>query len=257
MTIDLRSRAGQTLLAIVLSGAAACAHAPEQQVAAETPPVASAAQAPAAQIPPCSKLTSPATPPKGWTYLPEIAAICDADIFHAVARGKSGGPAQQIEVRTRQNVGILEHAVEVPLDATTKLAWNWNVTTVPSKIAETTPPGHDYLSIAVKFDNGQDLTYMWSATLAPDTGFRCPLPGWDTRETHVVLRSDAKDLGRWLSEKRNILADYTKYVGGKPPAKVTHVWLIANSLFQQGEGAVNFGDIALLSGTKARRTKVF
>jgi hypothetical protein len=65
---------------------------------------------------------------------------------------------------------------------------------------------HDDLSIALKFDNGQDLTYMWSAERPEGQGFRCPLHAWDTRKTHVVVRSGGGDLGRWFSEERNILA---------------------------------------------------
>ena len=74
---------------------------------------------------------------------------------------------------------------------------------------------HDYFSIAVKFENGKDLTYMWSAAMPEGTHFVCPLPGWNEIEWHAVVRSGQTDLGKWLAEERNVLADYERVIGGK------------------------------------------
>ena len=57
-------------------------------------------------------------------------------------------------------------------------------------------PTHDYMSIAVKFDDGKDLTFFWSRDLPVDTAFHCPLPGWKQREIHVVARSGTAELGK-------------------------------------------------------------
>lgn len=66
---------------------------------------------------------------------------------------------------------------------------------LPSQAREDRLQTHDYLSLAVEFDNEQDLAYYWSAELPPDTAFRCPIPKWQGRETHVVLRSGTVDSG--------------------------------------------------------------
>ena len=238
----------RTLAAAALLGLAACASVPAETTAPQTAAAVSAPPGP----PPCRPLAGEPNPPQGWGYLQEVAALCKADIFKA-ASGK-GEPNRQIAIHTKQDVGILVRPAVVVLKPATTLRWRWNVATLPSKVAEEVAAKHDYLSIAVKFDNGHDLTYMWSAELPEGKGFRCPLPGWDQRETHVVVRSGGGGLGRWLSEERNILADYKKHVGGPPHTRVTEVWLIANSIFQQGEGAARIGDISL--GTaKARKRK--
>jgi len=106
---------------------------------------------------------------------------------------------------------------------------------------------HDYLSIAVEFDDGQDLTYMWSSKLPVDTIFKCPLAYWDKVETHWVLRSNPKELGKWLSEERPLRADYTRAIGA-PPTRIVRVWLIAVSVFQRGEGLCDYADIELVDG---------
>jgi hypothetical protein len=48
-----------------------------------------------------------------------------------------------------------------------------------SKVREDNLITHDYLSIAVEFDTGQDITYYWSSELPVGAGFRCPIPTLD------------------------------------------------------------------------------
>jgi hypothetical protein len=90
-----------------------------------------------------------------------------------------------------------------------------------SAVAEDTFPTHDYLSVAVEFDNGQDITYFWSSELPLETTFRCPIPTWTARETHVVVRSGLDDLGKWLSEKRDLFKDYAERIGGPMPERLS------------------------------------
>ncbi|WP_310567821.1 DUF3047 domain-containing protein [Hydrogenophaga sp.] len=103
---------------------------------------------------------------------------------------------------------------------------------------------HDYLSIAVEFDDGQDITYLWSSSLPVGQVFRCPLPGWDAVETHVVQRSGQADLGKAFDERRDLYADYRRIVGGKAK-RVVRVWLIANSLFLRQVGRCAYRRIAI------------
>jgi len=76
-------------------------------------------------------------------------------------------------------------------------------------------------------DDGLDLTYQWSSALPPETSYRCPLPHWSERETHLVVRSGTGDLGRWLREERHVYTDRSKAIGGPSPRRITRVWLIA------------------------------
>ncbi|WP_374962673.1 DUF3047 domain-containing protein [Spongiibacter tropicus] len=149
----------------------------------------------------------------------------------------------EISCRTRGDVGIVQYPVDLPLDDALTLNWSWMAESLPSNLPENIQATHDYLSIAVEFDNGLDLTYMWSTELAVDTIFQCPLPWWDQRETHWVLRNDPEKLGHWLQERRSLLADYRRAIGGEQPERVVAVWLIANSVFQRGEGRCRYRDI--------------
>jgi len=75
--------------------------------------------------------------------------------------------------------------------------------------------------------------------------FQCPLPWWDQRETHWVLRSGTQQLGQWLAERRSLLADYRAAIGGPDPQRVVGVWLIANTAFQRGVGECQYRRIVV------------
>ena len=176
--------------------------------------------------------------PEGWQYLWHVGP---AEIFR---QADTAGDAPCIHCRTHKDAGILQKAVDLPLTPQSELSWRWRVDSLPSTLREDTVPSHDYLSIAVEFDNGRDITYYWSATLPEGYGYDCPLPNWKGIEYHVVVRSGAGNLGEWLDERRNLYEDYRRYMG-EPPARITRVWFIAVSIFQRGEGACDYADIRL------------
>ena len=151
----------------------------------------------------------------------------------------------EIDVATHGDVGILQLDCGQGLTERTCLDWSWRVDELPSRLPEDLQVTHDYLSIAVEFENGQDLTYMWSAGLAEGHVFRCPLPWWCERETHWVQRSGSKRLGEWLHESRPLAEDCRRAYGAAP-RRVVRLWLIANSVFQRGTGRARFRDIRLV-----------
>ena len=178
--------------------------------------------------------------PDGWRYLWHIGP---AEIY-SDKHSHEGMPC--IHCRTSSDVGILQKAVDLPLDESSEISWRWCVEQLPATLREDTLPSHDYLSIAIEFDNGRDITYYWSCELPVGTGYDCPLPNWQGKEYHVVVRSGQSNLGEWLQERRNLYSDYQKYMG-EPPARIVKVWLIANSIFQRKPGECNYADIVMYS----------
>lgn len=187
------------------------------------------------------RLVSPIITPEGWDYLWFVGP---AEIYQSRTV-----PEKQSAIccHTHNDVGLLQKPVSLPFKPNTRLRWSWKIDTLPSTVREDTLPTHDYLSIAVEFDNGQDITYYWSAELPPETVFRCPIPTWTARETHVVIRSGSQGLGEWLNEERDIYQDYSDAIGGVIPDNIVKVWLIALSLFQHEEGVCQYADISFLS----------
>lgn len=187
------------------------------------------------------RLEHPLAPPAGWTPLWYVGASA---LFGAAT--ENGRPI--VRTRSVDDVGIVKYPVDLPLTEATQLDWAWCVRRLPARTAEDQLQHHDYVSIALEFENGQDLTYYWSAALAIGTSFRCPIPWWDQRETHIVVRSGADGLGTWQHESRGVRADYAAAVGD-PPTRIVGVWLIGVSCFTHGHGHTDFADIVLRDDT--------
>ena len=147
-----------------------------------------------------------------------------------------------ISCQPLKNAGILQRPVGVELKPQTKLSWRWIVEELPSRLPEDQLTSHDYLSIAAEFDDGQDLTYFWSSSLPIGKAFRCPIPRWTPLESHMVVRSGLADIGKWVSDERDLYADYKTHIGG-PAKSVVNVWLLGVSLFQRRSGSCRFAQM--------------
>lgn len=191
-----------------------------------------------------ARLQSPPALPQGWRPLFNIG---DSAVFKA-CQSEGGGPA--ICAHAEKDVSIIQRDAPFPVSPDTTIAWRWKVDELPSPLREDTLPTHDYISIAIEFDTGWDITYFWSRKLPAGTGFICPLPNWKHREYHVAVRSGTADLGKWLSESRNLHNDYRDYMGAlsAPPSAIVRIWFIAVALFQRNRARATFSDV-VLTGT--------
>jgi len=189
-----------------------------------------------------ARLAAPVEPPEGWRYLWLLGC---SEIFQAEERDGR----RAIACHVQRNVGILQKDVSLAFEPGTRLRWSWRVEALPSALAEDTPLSHDYLSIAVEFSDGRDITYTWSRRLRAGHSYWCPLPTWKDREHHVVVRSGADGLGRWHDEERDLHADHAARMGA-PPARIVRVWLIAVGLFQRLEGRCWYADVELAQGDR-------
>ncbi|HEY1988016.1 MAG TPA: DUF3047 domain-containing protein, partial [Acidimicrobiales bacterium] len=158
-------------------------------------------------------------PPKDWEHLWYLGP---SEVFAEVEPGV-------ITCDAENTFAIICREAEMALTPETTLSWAWKVDRLPSTADEDSLPTHDYLSIAVEFDDGLDLTYQWSAGLEMESSYRCPLPHWSERETHLVVRSARSELGAWLNEERNVYTDRAAAIGGADPGRIIRVWLIAVS----------------------------
>lgn len=185
------------------------------------------------------RLRRPPAPPRGWR---EHAVIGPSETH----RGGCG----QISSETAGDVGIICFDVSVPLTASLRLRWEWSVERLPSERPEDTLLTHDYLGIAVEFDDGRDLSWHWSAGLPEGYSYRCPLPHWRHRETHVVVRSGDTGLAGWVQQERRVAADHASAIGGRTPSAVVAVWLIGTSVMQRRRGACRWRRVELVDGDR-------
>lgn len=224
--------------------------APGTDIATELAKLAEGGNAPDWSKAEVKRLKTASRQPAGWQYLWELGPAAIFSEQHVDSQ--DGGPSHRIDAHTNNDVAILQKDVDLSLSTETALQWSWKVDKLPALAAETNAISHDYLSIAVEFENGKDLTYLWSRELPVGLSFPCPLEGWKDREAHIVARSGTGDLGKWLNESHSILADYDKAIGGPAPGRIVRIWLIANSVFGRGEGRAQFGNLQLNDGPATR-----
>lgn len=184
----------------------------------------------------------PETPP-GWKHFWELG-------YSEIYQQKSGANGPLMCCHSHGNSGILQKDVDRPLTPSTRVRWKWKVDQLPSRRAEDTLPTHDYLSVAFEFENGRDLSYYWSSKLPVNMSFDCPMPGWENRETHLVVRSGTESLGQCFSEERNLFDDYVKAIGA-PPSRIVRAWFIAVSSFQRGEGRCEYSELFIEDGDQS------
>ncbi|HVS15689.1 MAG TPA: DUF3047 domain-containing protein [Thermoanaerobaculia bacterium] len=184
---------------------------------------------------------------RGKPSLPSgFQSLChlrDARVFHRFREAGRVG----IRGLATGVAGIVKKPVDVPLGADTELSFEWRYDTLPALGPEDDARHHDYSSIALEFDNGQDLTWMGSGHLAAETAFRCPLRWWDQRETHLVIDSGSEGLGEWRRHRRNVTADYLHAVGGELPGRVVGVWFISVGAFGGGTADATWANVVIRS----------
>lgn len=185
------------------------------------------------------RLENPYIAPAGWHYLHETG-------YSTMFSGQSNATNPMIHVNARSDQGILRRSVDFALSESTRIEWQWQVDEHPSQAREDQAISHDYISVATEFDNGRDLTWIWSCCLEHGHFFNCPVKAWSARETHYVVRSQADKFGQWYCEQRNVFDDVSKSMG-TPPSRITGVWLIALATFQRRSARASFADIKLVS----------
>jgi len=161
-----------------------------------------------------ARLASPPAPPDGWDTHPLTGR---EQAFFPTGSG--------ITVNAGWTSAIIRHPAEMTLTPTLRLRWSWRIDTLPSRLPEDTALTHDYLSVAVEYDDGQDFTWYWSCRLPEGCSFRCPLPHWRRRETHIAARTGTAGLGRWIDQKRPCSPTTKPRSAGRRP----HAWFAHGS----------------------------
>ncbi len=93
---------------------------------------------------------------------------------------------------------------------------------------------------------------MSRETLVPQPDWETPatlaiiapgvFPRWTPLESHMVVRSGLAELGKWVSDERDVYEDYRTHIGGSA-RKLVNVWLLGVSLFQRRSGSCRFADM--------------
>jgi len=129
------------------------------------------------------------------------------------------------------------------------LGWSWKVAGILGNRSERTKAGDDYsarvyvIFPGVFFWQTKAISYVWAGRLPKEQSFPNPF----TRNAMmVVVESGSGQTGTWITEQRDILADYRRLFGGEP-RQVGAVAIMTDTDNSGGEATAWYGEITLSS----------
>lgn len=184
------------------------------------------------------RFSAPAEPdalPVGWEPL-TFKKIPRSTRYRVVRDGEGW----VLEARSEAAASALYRPLDLDLQAHPRLTWRWKVANVLVNGDARTKKGDDYparVYVAFRYDPARAtawekatygayrlfygtypprtaLNYIWDNRLPPGTMLD---NAYTARAKMIVVRSGAADVGRWLTETRNVLDDYRRLFGGDPP----------------------------------------
>jgi hypothetical protein len=149
-------------------------------------------------------------------------------------------------LKSEKSSFALEHRVDVDPHEMPYLTWRWKVAQIPSggdfRHASTDDQAAQVL---VAFDDKRILTYIWDSSAPKGTiqsASNIPL----VRIYAVVCQSGTSEANKWISESRNVAADYERAYG-KPAPRVRGLRLQINSQHTGTIAESYFGEVAFRS----------
>jgi hypothetical protein len=177
----------------------------------------------------------PDAPPPGWEPL-TFKRIPRPTRYRVVRDGEDW----VLQAESEAAASALYRPLEIDLEFHPRLTWRWKVGNVLVKADARTRQGDDYAArvyVAFRYDPRQAtaweraqfgtyrllygryppraaLNYVWDNQLPPGTTLA---NAYTDRARMIVLRSGPAEIGRWLTETRNVLDDYRRLFGSDPP----------------------------------------
>jgi len=146
-------------------------------------------------------------------------------------------------LRTDNEAVRIGRAVQVDLNQTPWLAWEWKAVELPERGDVRQRKLNDQAArIMLMFEGMKGVLYVWD-TVAP--------VGTESRPDEldifdrvlIVVRSGPDGLGRWTRERRNVLADYRR-VFDEDPRPIKWIGFEAHSNDTRSRSAALFGAVS-------------
>ena len=165
----------------------------------------------------------------------------------------------QIGKQVNHNNLLSKNKIDWDIFTYPNLSWDLRVTTLPEGANEKHDDTNDSAaSIYVVFQKmrvpfasweyqpANWIKYVWSSTLPVGTIITRKFSrfGMSLYEgKYIVVASGKKDLGKWLTVKRNVLEDYKKHFGGKPSFNPIVIGILTDSNSTNSSAEADYDDI--------------
>ena len=172
--------------------------------------------------------------PAGWE-LKEKSGKADFSVV-------KDGDLAAVRLRSADTSFSLQKEVNVDLKQFPVLTWKWKVAKLPVNGDFRKSKTDDQAAqLFLAFSKTKAIVYIWDTT-APQGLMESTSPVPFMTVKVVVVRSGPAELGKWITESRNVYEDYKKLYGSEPPA-VNGMRLQINSQHTETSGESYFADV--------------
>lgn len=151
-----------------------------------------------------------------------------------------------LRAESRAAASGLYRELRVDLDKTPILNWSWKIGNVLSGNDERSRAGDDYPArVYVVFPGGRAfwrtraVNYVWSSGQPVGSTWRNAFTG---NARMIAVRSGPQRVGEWVSERRDVRADYVRLFG-RAPGPVAAVAIMTDTDNTGGSATAWYGDI--------------
>jgi hypothetical protein len=172
--------------------------------------------------------------PAGWQLKEksgkaDFAVVKDGDINAVLFKSADTSFSLQKEV----NVDVKQFPV---------LTWKWKVAKLPAGGDFRKSKTDDQAAqLFLAFSKTKAIVYIWDSTAPQGMVGDAAAPPFMSIKA-IVVRSGAADMGKWITETRNVYEDYKKIFGSEPPA-VSGMRLQINSQHTETSAESYFADV--------------
>ncbi len=153
-----------------------------------------------------------------------------------------------LHLRSRESSFSVNKELDLDLTQHPILTWEWKVTELPrgadARVGDRDDQAAGIYAIFPRFPaflNSRIIGYVWESSAPTGTILQSRNNG---QVHYVVIQRGEKQLGHWLTEKRNVLEDYREIFGEDPP-RLGGISLMIDSDHTQTQAESYFGDIEL------------
>ena len=159
----------------------------------------------------------------------------------------SEGSVRRLHMKSNGDSSTINKEVKIDCKDYQILQWSWKVVELPKGAdARKKATDDEAAQIYVTFPRfpsavrSRIIGYIWDTTAPAGSMFKSQKTGL---VTYVVVRSGETDLGKWLTESRNVCQDYKKIYGEDPDEKIEAISIGIDSDDTRSRAEAYFGEI--------------
>jgi len=155
------------------------------------------------------------------------------------------GDLNVLQLRSADTSYSIQREVKVDVKQYPILTWKWKATKLPQGgDFRKTKTDDQAAQLFLAFTKTKSIVYIWDTTAPEGLMSEAIAPPLMTIKL-VVVRSGPAELGKWVTETRNVYEDYKKFYGEEPPA-VKAMRLQINSQHTGTSAESYFADVMYL-----------